>query len=254
MREVEEYVDKLYKHANPNYPETKELKEETRIHLNESIKELMKDGYSENDSFRIAVERFGGIEQAEKLISLMHIRQKSFAMWLLRVGVLSLLSASILLIFLLYLGNVHDAEFAEIGYTIGEDSSSSTDLDVAKYLSKEPFVLKASLYNDESDHSNPDLTFQGGNQWVPSLFKSVFFYGTDRTFISLEIIDIRTIGIFLFAIGFTIYYVLFTIWGLIQLYHRGELKLVWIIGLVVLNVVGYIIFSLKDKKNFTERF
>ncbi|WP_327832456.1 permease prefix domain 1-containing protein [Bacillus smithii] len=66
-------------------PDTRELKEETRMHLNESVKELMMDGYSESDAFRMPVERFGGLEQAEKLISLMQIRQKSFANWLLKI-------------------------------------------------------------------------------------------------------------------------------------------------------------------------
>ncbi|ALF10891.1 hypothetical protein BCV53_13190 [Parageobacillus thermoglucosidasius] len=70
------------------------MKEETRIHLNESIKELMMDGYTENDAFRIAVERFGGSEQAEKLIALMQIRQRTFANWLLAIGVSSILIAS----------------------------------------------------------------------------------------------------------------------------------------------------------------
>jgi hypothetical protein len=85
MRMVDEYVDLLYKQANPNHPDTRELKEETRMHLNESVKELMMDGYSESDAFRMAVKRFGGLEQAEKLISLMQIRQKSFANWLLKI-------------------------------------------------------------------------------------------------------------------------------------------------------------------------
>lgn len=85
MKVVDEYVEQLYKHANPKHPDTRELKEETRMHLNESVKELMMDGYSESDAFRMAVERFGGLEQAEKLISLMQIRQKSFANWLLKI-------------------------------------------------------------------------------------------------------------------------------------------------------------------------
>ncbi|MGP7819733.1 permease prefix domain 1-containing protein [Niallia sp. 01092] len=255
MRVVDEYVEKLYKHANPKHSETKELKEETRIHLNESIKELMMDGYTENDAFRTAVERFGGFEQAEKLISLMQIRQRTFANCLLTVGVLILLVVSFVFGFFLYLGNVHDARFADIGYKVGESSLLiNSDLTDSLFV-EEPFILRASLYNTALSGLNSekaDFTFEDNKQWIPSLFKRELYYGTDQFFVSLEIIDIRTIGFFLFVIGITIYYVLFTVWGLIQLYHVGQLKLVWIVCLLLLNVIGYLLFWLKRKRNLAK--
>ncbi|WP_100332114.1 permease prefix domain 1-containing protein [Bacillus xiapuensis] len=253
MRRVDEYVDNLYKHANSKHPETKELKEETRVHLNESVKELMSDGYTENDAFRVAVERFGGLEQAEKLISLMEIRQRTFANWLLTVGVSFLVFVSCMFGLLLYLGNIHDAHFADIGYQIGEElpsvNSKSTDL----LFVNEPFILRASLYSTESRQKSllkPNYIYEDNKRWVPELFKRGLYYETDQSFVSLEVIDVRTIGIFLFAIGFTIYYVLFTIWGLIQLYHAEGLKLIWIINLLLLNIVGYLLFRIKNKGKF----
>jgi len=255
MWAVDEYVDKLYKHANLKHPETRELKEETRIHLNESVKELMIDGYTENDAFKVAVERFGGFEQAEKLISLMQIRQKTFANRLLIIGTSILLIVSFIFGYLLYLGNVYDAHFADIGYRVGENlplmNSELTDT----LIVEEPFVLKASLYIAESRDSNlqkTDFIFEDNKRWTPSLFIRELNYGTDQFFVSLEVVDVRTIGFFLFAIGFTIYYVLFTVWGLIQLYHAGQLKIVWIVCIVVLNAAGYILFWIKSKNHISK--
>ncbi|MEJ9212814.1 hypothetical protein, partial [Bacillus smithii] len=217
------------------------------MHLNESVKELMMDGYSESDAFRMAVERFGGLEQAEKLISLMQIRQKLFANWLLKIGISSLFIVSLLFMFLLYLGNVHDAHFADIGYDVGEKFSSMNSKTMHSLFASEPFVLKASLYNTDSRQSN--FTFENKKLKMPALFKSELHYETDQSFVSIEVVDVRTIGFFLFTIGATVFYILFTVWGFIQLYHAGQLKFVWIISLIVLNVLGYGLFLLLGKRD-----
>jgi hypothetical protein len=111
----------------------------------------------------------------------------------------------------------------------------------------EPFVLKASLYNTNSRHSN--FTFENKKLKIPALFKSELHYETDQSFVSIEVVDVRTIGFFLFTIGATVYYVLFTVWGFIQMYHAGQLKFVWIISLIVLNVLGYGLFLLLSKRD-----
>lgn len=247
MRIVDEYVDKLYKHANPKYPETKELKEETRTHLNESIKELMMEGYTEKNAFKMAVERFGGFEQAEKIISLMEIRQKNFANVLLKFGVYSLIIVSFIFVFLLYLGNVQDTHFADIGYKVGGSFEKTNSNKIDFLLNEEPLILKASLYDSGPTFNpeNPDYTYKGKKIWFPNLLRKDIYYGTDDFSVSFEVLDIRTIGLLLFIIGFTVYYVLFTIWGSIQLYYRDRLKVFWIIVLLLFNVLGYIFFLLK---------
>lgn len=149
--------------------------------------------------------------------------------------------------FLLYLGNVHDAHFADIGYDVGEKFSFMNSKTMHSLFASEPFVLKASLYNADSRES--DFTFEDKKRWIPALFKRELYYGTDQSFVSIEIVDVRTIGFFLFTIGFTVYYVLFTVWGFIQLYHAGQLKLAWILSLIVLNVFGYGLFLLIRKKD-----
>ncbi|MEI3599798.1 MULTISPECIES: permease prefix domain 1-containing protein [unclassified Oceanobacillus] len=249
MTKVDEYVEKLYKNANPNHPETIELKEETRTHLYDSIKEIKCEGYSENEAFEIAVERYGGFEQAEKLISLMKIRQKTFAKWLLTIGLISLLIGGSSFIILLYIGNVHDEHFAEIGYGIEKNLTQLNGKNFEQSFTEEPSIINAYLYNTEQSRiGSPDLTYRGKNQWVPSLFKREAFYGMEHTLISLEVVDVRTIGFLLFIVGFTAYYILFTLWGLIQLYHTDHLTILWITLLVLLNALGYLLFLLKKQR------
>lgn len=249
MTNVDEYVEKLYKNANPNHPDTKELKEETRTHLYDSIKEIKRDGYSENEAFEIAVERYGGFEQAEKLISLMKIRQKTFAKWLLTIGLICILIGGASFITLLHIGNIHDEHFAEIGYGVENNLTQINGKNFEQLFTKEPSIINAYLYNAEQSRSDsPDITYSGGNQWVPSLFKREAFYGMENSFISLEVVDVRTIGFLLLIVGFTAYYILFTLWGLIQLYHTDHLTILWITLLILLNVFGYLLFLLKRKR------
>jgi hypothetical protein len=244
VRSVDEYVEELYKQANQKLPETKELKEETRIHLNESLQELIMSGHSANDAFNIAIERFGGFEQAEKLIALMQIRQRKFAKWLLRIGVFSLLAVSSLFIFSIYFGNIQDARFADIGYKAGENVSKLSTKQMNSLFLDKKFLISASIY----DKKSTKLNFNSNKaKWVPALFKQELYYGTDQSFVTLEVIDVRTISFFLFSIGFTIYYVLFTVWGLIQLYDMGRLSFIWILILILFNVLGYGFFYLKNR-------
>lgn len=247
MNLVNEYVNKIYKHANQNHPQTIELKEETCIHLQESVRELMLKGYSENEAFYIAIERFGGYEQAEKLIAIMEIRQRKFAKWLLRIGLTILVVVSTIFISLIQLGSTHDTRFAEIGYRLGEDPLLKAPINSQL---KEFFILKASIYKEfeYSDLTKTDIIIEPEKPWIPSIFKNELNYGTNKTLVILEIIDVRMIGKFLLCIGLTVYYVLFSIWAIIQLYDKGELKSIWILAILSLNFIGYFLYLILSRK------
>ena len=63
MREIDNYIDSLYKNIDGISKENKEIKETMRTHLIESVEELKLEGFSENESIRIALERFGEINE-----------------------------------------------------------------------------------------------------------------------------------------------------------------------------------------------
>lgn len=76
-----------------------------------------------------------------------------------------------------------------------------------------PFFL-VSIHSTEArkmSSKKDGFTFGGNKLWIPNLLIREMHYGSDQSFVSLEVIDIRMIGSFLFAIGFSINYVLFTV-------------------------------------------
>ncbi|EOU1648967.1 MAG: permease prefix domain 1-containing protein [Clostridium perfringens] len=63
MREIDNYIDSLYKNIDRISKENKEIKETMRTHLIESVEELKLEGFSEKESIKIALERFGEINE-----------------------------------------------------------------------------------------------------------------------------------------------------------------------------------------------
>ena len=63
MREIDNYIDSLYKNIDGISKENKEIKETMRTHLIESVEELKLEGFSEKESIKIALERYGEINE-----------------------------------------------------------------------------------------------------------------------------------------------------------------------------------------------
>lgn len=59
MKEIDDYLRLIYKHLNATDEEIANSKYEMKNHLLESVRELQAEGKSEQESVRIAIERFG---------------------------------------------------------------------------------------------------------------------------------------------------------------------------------------------------
>ena len=59
MVSIDEFVNSLYKGVNGSQKEIKDFKEEMKSHLIETVNELKHEGKTEEDSLKIAFERFG---------------------------------------------------------------------------------------------------------------------------------------------------------------------------------------------------
>ncbi|WP_051560384.1 permease prefix domain 1-containing protein [Clostridium beijerinckii] len=78
MKSIDQFVDSLYKGVDGNLEEISGFKEEMKAHLIETVKELKKEGRTEEESLRIAYERFGEIKIINTgLLNLFH-KQKKF--------------------------------------------------------------------------------------------------------------------------------------------------------------------------------
>ena len=59
MERVDKYINSIYRNLKVDSSELNDLKSEMRSHLVEAIKEIKEEGYSEDESITIALERFG---------------------------------------------------------------------------------------------------------------------------------------------------------------------------------------------------
>lgn len=59
MERVDKYINSIYRNLKVDSSELNDLKSEMRSHLVEAIKELKEEGYSEDESITIAIEKFG---------------------------------------------------------------------------------------------------------------------------------------------------------------------------------------------------
>ena len=63
MQRIDEFVNSMYEDLNVNDHDVEELKSEMKTHLIDTVKDLQKQGKSEDESIEIAIERFGDKKQ-----------------------------------------------------------------------------------------------------------------------------------------------------------------------------------------------
>lgn len=91
MVSIDEFVDSLYKGVNGSEKEIKDFKEEMKAHLIETVNELKNEGKTEEESLKIAYERFGDSKVINNgLFKLFH-KQKKFIGFILISAVVFLL-------------------------------------------------------------------------------------------------------------------------------------------------------------------
>lgn len=90
MKQIEEYVNSVYRNVDGNQKEINELKEEMKSHLIESVHELKLKGKSEDEAIRIAINNFGDTKQITKGLSEFFNVHKRFSRYILWSSILSL--------------------------------------------------------------------------------------------------------------------------------------------------------------------
>lgn len=86
---VNRYIDSLYEGMNDS-DEVKELKDEMRIHLLETIRELKAEGKSEEESIKVAIQRFGEIRTLQSDLVDVFSDHRKFARYLFRFAMTAL--------------------------------------------------------------------------------------------------------------------------------------------------------------------
>lgn len=94
MKQIDAYIDSLFKNMDKNSTEVNDLKNEMRGHLMESVRELMKEGNTEQESIRIALERFGDHQTVGKPL------KKKYKLYNKFINVFMVIATSCVLLFL----------------------------------------------------------------------------------------------------------------------------------------------------------
>ncbi|WP_070119315.1 permease prefix domain 1-containing protein [Bacillus marinisedimentorum] len=100
MKQIDKYVNSIYKDVAGDKQEIEDLRQEMRSHLLEAVEELKAKGKTEEEAIRIAIENFGGKNQIVKgLAEFFKVQKKftnyvlSFALIFLVVGIFFLISS-----------------------------------------------------------------------------------------------------------------------------------------------------------------
>lgn len=91
MVSIEEFVDSLYKGVNGKSKEVDELKEEMKSHLIETVNELKKQGKTEEESLKIAYERFGDTSVITSGLFKIFHKQRKFIKFIFIVAITCML-------------------------------------------------------------------------------------------------------------------------------------------------------------------
>lgn len=86
MKRIEDYIEKVCKEFHNNSEEVKILKEEVRAHLYDKVRDLIEEGYNEEESINIALKDFGDesgfVYDMKRIIS----KQKIYTNILLKIS------------------------------------------------------------------------------------------------------------------------------------------------------------------------
>jgi hypothetical protein len=106
VKEIDNYINSIYKNADDNVDEIGEMKSVMRQHLIETVEELKREGKSESESIKIAIERFGEAASIkDELTNVVTFNRKHFSISLYASLAMIVMLLSIIVTMANYAGN-----------------------------------------------------------------------------------------------------------------------------------------------------
>jgi hypothetical protein len=267
MDKIEKYINSIYRDTDDKSNETLDLKQEMTIHLKQAVKELQDNGVSEEESIRIAIERFGEGFQIRGELSQVVKFQKFFAKSVLIASTLFIILSVFMFMTSHYVLNEFNRHYAimESQVNLAENIFIKDGIrGLDKYL-KDSFRDKNNqltyaairiLPSDFNDSKNTEL-FPGKVKYIypekvnDEYFKNrcghVFEVSNQKYYIETGIMPASITDYsgtyrgmaFLFC---AICWVLWIIWSIINVNRLGGLNTSWVIILILFSIVGYLLF------------
>ncbi|MDN7240689.1 permease prefix domain 1-containing protein [Planococcus sp. N028] len=266
MKQIEAYVDEVYRNVGGNKQEIGELKAEMKNHLLEAVFELKSEGKTEYEAIELAIERFGGEKEMRSVVEQLFRAQKMFAKYVLNAAIAILLLSLALYGFVAAIetGNSSETSLVTSGALDMLNGKETISADMEKEIQQLVLgtdqITKIQVYNVRDVNKNFEgniSTFEYTRKatpafkydrtvWAPKLlYKSgPFEHGSREWYVAVEF---KRLGSFLplvSLVGVAVYFTLFTIWATINAYHHKRLNIGWVIVFALLNVIGYFIYLL----------
>ncbi|MGM7683001.1 permease prefix domain 1-containing protein [Cytobacillus sp. Hm23] len=265
MKQIELFVDSVYKNAGGNKKEIQELKTEMKSHLLEAIHELKTEGKSEQESIEIAIERFGGEKEMRLVVSQLFKAQKIFAKWVLYTAIAFLLISTLIFSIVIPIEKVNldqnNQVASQILNSLGDIERIPTQLetDIQKIVKNSERIIGISLYDYEklfSSAEDPEPIYSSREEGLFNFWNNIGFlsyngYGESNNtwHVSIESKSYEGTAIILLLVGIVVYWTLFTIWATINAYNHKRLNVGWVIVFTLLNILGYLIYKLVRKSH-----
>lgn len=270
MDRIDKYLNSIYRGASGSSKETEDLKQEMKNHLIQTVKELQENGITEEESVRIAIERFGEVFQIRNELNHVLRFQKLFAQKTRMASLILLAVSAILLVtsFILNQGYAKryknmDSEIKLVETKLVNGGIASVDIYLKEIFKDDKnnqltyVAIKELPQNFDSSKNNE--VFPGKIKYnYPEKVKSEYYsnrfghYVTvNKTKYLLET-GVKTsantnnsnLYLGLAILAFMICWVLWIIWSIINVYRYGRLNTKWCILLILTGIIGYFIFSI----------
>jgi hypothetical protein len=267
MKKIDEFVDAFYINVKGEKIEILELKEEMKNHLYEAVAELRQMGKNEEEAIKTAIENFGGEEEIRSVLGELFRVQKLFAKRVLFTAIAFLIIPGLLF---LYYFNAEKDYYAETNSTyqsiiniLGNESTITADMknEIETLLAKKDFIHYVEIFKSEELFSfeyeiepDPIFTYKRDlnfiNQFISDreIGEGGFGGGNNTWYMRMDIKSYdEMFSNVMIPRAIIIYWVLFAIWGIINVYHKKRLNIVWILTISLLNFIGFFIFLIFDK-------
>ncbi|WP_338553045.1 permease prefix domain 1-containing protein [Paenibacillus sp. KS-LC4] len=265
MKQIDAFIDELYQNVRDT-AQVRELKEEMRVHLLESIDELQSQGLSLEESIRTAFEKFGDVNKLKKELTENDVIRRTRARrFLALIVILGVLGSAILLLYSVWNDNISQDKLNQVfdvakTYANNDEMSEELLVDILENNTsisaigfKRVPAGKSSLeYPYEYIYpANTPINSYGefktptpNGVWLIKNYKySLLAQSTDRTVtFAIDVMQWKYPYQFYFLgrVLLIIYWLLFIVWATTNLYvNHTRNKWKWIVIFTLFNVIGY---------------
>ncbi|WP_434510332.1 permease prefix domain 1-containing protein [Desulfitobacterium sp. AusDCA] len=285
MTKIDSYLDSVFRDSDKSQ-ETNDLKLEMKSHLEHSIKELQESGLTEEESVKVAMDRFGEEFQIRNELTQVLRFQKKFNKNILKVSLVFLVLCIMMLITSFYKESAFEERYNAMNEQIQsvEKAFVNEGITGADKVLRDVFMDDTNNYltyvaikelpqdygmekNDPNNYlvKSEDL-FAGelkysypanvDSKFLSNSFGTVITYNNTKYMFETGVKTTangnnssiyRGISILFFVISWT----LWIIWSIVTVFRQGKLNTGWAMLLILTSILGYFIFLIvsKSKQN-----